>query len=191
MRLNVLKNNVSTSDMFHCNQTKKMSIEPPSSDSQRNLKRVNYRCNKNKNLITKSTNLNNNRSNSGIRNTVHLKSHQFYPQSNNQPGLQNFHSHMTNASSGKNCSKNFRQSRKLSINQMKTVNNTENHSEAVISVDRSNNYSSFHTNKGTSFKKNYMGNSSIIKKQQGRGKENISINALKIARKDIRGITKR
>jgi len=46
MRLDVLRNNVSTSDMFHWNQMKKMSINPPSSNSQRNLNRVNYKCSK-------------------------------------------------------------------------------------------------------------------------------------------------
>lgn len=39
----VLRNNVSSSDMFHCNQSKKMSGYPPSSDSQRNLTKVSYK----------------------------------------------------------------------------------------------------------------------------------------------------
>lgn len=194
IRLNVMRNNPSTSDMFHCNQSKLQS-DPLSSDSQRNSNRMNYKSSKNKNLITKSTNLSKNRSNSGIRNAAYLKSHQLYLQSNNQSKMPNYHNSIQNASRSKNSSRKFHQGRKMSVknisvNQMKGVSNSDRDEPPVL-ADRSNNYSSFHTHKGTSFRQSYTGSSSMSRKQKCSGKENVSLNALKIARKDIRGIASR
>lgn len=194
IRLNVMRNHPSTSDMFHCNQSK-LQVDPLSSDSQRNSNRMNYKCAKNKNLITKSTNLSKNRSNSGIRNAAYLKSHQLYLQSNNQGKMPNYHNSIQNGSRSKNSSRKFHQGRKMSVknisvNQMKGVSNSDRDEPPVL-ADRSNNYSSFHTHKGTSFRQSYTGSSSMSRKQKWSGKENVSLNALKIARKDIRGIASR
>lgn len=156
-RFGSLRNNVSSSDMFHINQTKKVSIDPPSSDSQRNLTKVNYKCAKNnRNLNLRSSNLSKNRSNSGIRNSSYLKSTQFL-QSNNQSSLQNFHSHISNVGNVGSTTKNFNSgARKMSINQLKTVSNLENPKNAIMNVDRSSNYTSLHSNKQSSFRQSYV-----------------------------------
>lgn len=214
-RFGSLRNNVSSSDMFHLNQSKKMSIDPPSSDSQRNLTKVNYKCAKNnRNLNLRSSNLSKNRSNSGIRNSSYLKSHQFL-QSNNQSSLQNFHSHITNTGNVGSTSKNFNSgSRKMSINQMKAASNLENPKNAIMNVDRSSNYTSLHSNKQSSFRQSYAAtgntsNSNIVynhytninnyssltnsstKPTNVAGSKENATNALKIAKKDIIGISKR
>jgi hypothetical protein len=102
---------------------------------------------------------------------------------------------MQNVNRSKNSSRKFQQGRKMSVknisvNQMKGVSNSDKE-EAPPLGERSNNYSSFHTNKGTSFRQSYTGSSSMSRQQKGSGKENVSLNALKIARKDIRGIASR
>lgn len=213
IRFGVLRNNGSTTDVFQGNQGKKMSIDPPSSDSQRNLMKVSYKCNKNRSSVTRGTNLSKNRSNSGIRNTTYLKSHQFL-RTNNNGALQSFHGHVQNIGSSSNTSKNFSQSRKMSINQMKTVNNLDEEGKAPLDKDN-NNYTSFHTSKQTSFRQSYVGvtntsgsniaynhysnmnnyssltNSSAKPGDASGCKDVQTVNALKIARKDIRGIEKR
>lgn len=153
-----------------------------------------------------------NRSNSGIRNSAYLKSHQFL-QSNNQSSLQNFHSHVHNPGNNSSTNKNFAQGGKLSISQMKTMHNLEGGSDAMISVEKGSNYTSFHTNKQTSFRQSYhaggnvpngvynhysnMNNYSSLTNSSSKPgiiattKENSAMNALKIAKKDIKGISRR
>ena len=104
----------------------------------------------------------------------------------------------------------------MSINQMKTVNNIEGAGEAMVSIERANNYTSFHTNKQTSFRQSYAGTGNTSKSNIAAynhytninnyssltnssskpaivmtGKDSAGVNALKIARKDIKGISKR
>ena len=200
-RFGSLRNNVSTSDMFYLNQAKKMSIDPPSSDSQRNMTKVNYKCTKNnRNLNLRSSNLSKNRSNSGIRNSSYLKSTQFL-QSNNQSSLQNFHSHISNVGNVGSTSKNFNSgARKMSINQMKTVSNLENPKSTIMNIDRSSNYTSLHSNKQSSFRQSYVAtgntsnfnnyssltNSSSKHVNIAGGKEN-GTHCLKIAKKTSMG----
>lgn len=156
IRFGGLRNNGSTTDVFQGNQSKKISIDPPSSDSQRNLMKISYKCNKNGTSVSRGSNLSKNRSNSGIRNTTYLKSHQFL-RTNNNGALQSFHGQIQNLGTASNTSKNFSQSRKLSINQMKTVNNLEDEGKAPLDKDSNNNYTSFHTSKQTSFRQSYVG----------------------------------
>lgn len=149
IRFGSLRNNVSSSDMFQANQPKKMSIDPPSSGRQRKIIQrgnkhmggVGYKCNKNRNALSRGSTLSKNRSNSGVRNTTYLKSHQFL-RNNNNSGLQSFHTHVNHTGTSSDSSKKFSQNRKMSINQMKTVNNLE----ANKSV-----------NKQTSFRQSYTG----------------------------------
>jgi hypothetical protein len=101
----------------------------------------------------------------------------------------------------------------MSINQMKTMHNLEGGSEAMSSMEKGNNYTSFHTNKQASFRQSYhgagnapngaynhysnMNNYSSLTNSSSKpgvvttGKENVGVNGLKIAKKDIRGINKR
>jgi len=156
IRFGVLRTNVSSSDMFQWNQSKKLSKVPPTSDRQRKInKGIGYKCKRNGNALSKGSNLSKNRNNSGARNTTYLKSHQFL-RTNNHTGLQSFHNHIQHMSNPSGSNKNFNQNRKMSINQMKTVNNMESGGDSIITVDRStNNYTSFNANKQTSFRQSY------------------------------------
>lgn len=112
IRFGSLRNNVSSSDMFQVNQSKKMSIDPPSSGRQRKISQrgnkhmaMGYKCNKNRNALSRGSTLSkNNRSNSGVRNTTYLKSHQFL-RSNNPSGLQSFHTHISHTGTSSDSSK--------------------------------------------------------------------------------------
>ena len=98
IRFGSLRNNVSSSDMFQVNQSKKRSIDPPSSGRQR---KISQRGNKHMNIAYKG---NKNRSNSGVINTAYLKSHQFL-RNNNNSGLQSFHSNAQNTGNSSGSSK--------------------------------------------------------------------------------------
>lgn len=176
IRFGGLRSNVSSTDMFHAGQGKKMSIDPPSSDRQRNAssrggknqlkksnlkhstsdfeKGVNYKCKRSQKMLNRGASLSKNRSNSGARNGSYLKSHQFI-RTNNHTGLQSFHSHIQHMSNASGSNKNLNQGRKMSINQMRTVSGLEGNGEAIITVDKpANNYTSFNTNK-QSFNNSY------------------------------------
>lgn len=97
-----------------------------------------------------------NRNGSGIRTSSYLKSHKFL-RTNNQSGLQSFQSQIQNIGNPTSSSKNFNQGRKLSINQMKTLGNPEELKDPGVSTEKSNNYTSFHTSKPTSYRQSYVG----------------------------------
>lgn len=125
-----------------------MSIDPPSSGRQRKISQrgnkhtgISYKCAKNRNALSRGSTLSKNRSNSGVRNTTYLKSHQFL-RSNNHSGLQSFQNHCSHMGASSDSSKKFGQNRKMSINQMKTSNNLD----AGKSI-----------NKQTSFRQSYTG----------------------------------
>lgn len=125
-----------------------MSIDPPSSGRQRKISQrgnkhtgISYKCAKNRNALSRGSTLSKNRSNSGVRNTTYLKSHQFL-RSNNHSGIQSFQNHGHHMGTSSDSSKKFGQNRKMSINQMKTSNNLD----AGKSM-----------NKQTSFRQSYTG----------------------------------
>jgi len=102
--------------------------------------------------LSRSSTLSKNRSNSGVRNTTYLKSHQFL-RTKNHAGLQSFHSNAPKMESSDRNQK-FGQNNKLTINQVKAVNNIEE-GKSIITIEKSsNNFTSYHTSKQPSLRAN-------------------------------------